>query len=76
MSIYYDVDVIIKIKGKHVKKINGKIYSGFHKYYGDVPFGRINKITKKFEQCVNNRGKAYALRNAFRYKKRKTKNEK
>ena len=36
---------------------------------GDIPVARFNETTKKFEEVVNNRGRAYAARKRLAYRK-------
>lgn len=55
----------------HVHKVGGRLHNDFAEGYGDIPIGRINEITKKFEPCVNTRGLAYAKRNDMKYRKNK-----
>ncbi len=69
--IWQDAPVIIKAKETHIRKIGGRLYNSFHLTYGDVPCGRFNEITKKFEQVVNTRGKAYAARKRLMYRNKK-----
>lgn len=76
MVVYAEVDVIIKQKGYHQKrrflnKRNQHTGIGFFKDYGDIPVWTYNDITRKAEPVVNNRGIAYAHRNASRYKQKK-----
>ena len=47
-------------------------YSGsFYQDLGDIPILRYNEKTKKFESVVNNRGRAYGLRNARKFRNKK-----
>lgn len=41
------------------------------KELGDIPVFRINPVTNSPEEVVNNRGRAYGLRRALKYRKRK-----
>jgi len=69
MVFYKDTPVIIEHKCWHIHKINGKIHKDFTKDFGDIPTGRLNKITGKFEEVVNNRGYAYATRKRKKFRK-------
>jgi hypothetical protein len=74
--VWRDTPVRVKHKTKHIKKykqnyLNGFWYTGFILDYGDLPGGRFNDITGKFEPCVNNRGYGYANRKALKYRKNK-----
>lgn len=62
MVIWKDISVKIRTKMKHIRKVGGRVYNSFIVTYGDVPMGRFNEITQKFEECVNHRGRAYAAR--------------
>jgi hypothetical protein len=41
------------------------------KYHGDIPVWRLNNVTGKIEGVVNNRGRAYGLRNHIKNYKQK-----
>jgi len=73
MTFYKTVDVIIEHKCWHIHKIDGIVHRDFTKDYGDIPTGRFNEITGRFEECVNRRGKAYAARNRKKFRKRNKK---
>ena len=70
MVIWKSVNVTIKTKMWHVRKMCGKRYRGFILDYGDLPVGRFNRITDKFEPCDNPRGRAYAARNRLKYRQK------
>lgn len=76
MIIWKDTDAIIKQKCHHCKRKGMRKYlrrTGFGVFNGDVPVVEI--MTNGTHRLVlNNRGLAYAHRNALRY--RKTKREK
>lgn len=69
--IWQDVHVLIKAKEQHVRKMGGCVYNSFIVTRGDVPRVRFNEITNKFEEVVNNRGKAYAARKRLMYRTKK-----
>ena len=71
LVIWRDTPAIIKHKMEHIRKLGGKLFSGFILDNGDVPIGQFNSITKKFEPCVNTRGIAYATRKRLKFKKNK-----
>lgn len=66
--IWKDVPVIIEHKCWHIHKIGGTVHRDFTRDYGDVPMGRFNAITGKFEECVNTRGNAYGARKRKMYR--------
>lgn len=71
MVIYYDTPDVIRRKMPHcIRKGQHRFkhLTGFCKIEGDIPVGRINPVTHKFEPCVNNRSRAYGIRNALRYR--------
>jgi len=72
MVIWKDVPVLIKDKMVHCKKIGGKIFKSFIIDYGDIPVGRYNDQTGKWEEVENNRGKAYAARKRQKYRRKKS----
>lgn len=69
MVIWQDISVLVKNKTVHIKKIGGKLYNSFIVECGDVPVIRFNDQTKKFEEVVNNRGRAYAARKRQKYRR-------
>jgi hypothetical protein len=71
LVIWEDVPVEIYRKCWHVHKVNGILHRDFTKDYGDIPVARFNSITKKWEQCINPRGNAYAKRNDIKYRKKR-----
>jgi hypothetical protein len=66
--IWKSVPVLVKQKCWHIHKIGKRRHQDFTVDYGDVPVGRINPFTGRFEECVNTRGLAYAARNRLKYK--------
>ena len=71
---YTSTAVVIARKMSHQKyhflrKRNKHQGIGFCYDEGDIPVWTFNDITQKFEPTVNNRGLAYAHRNALRYRK-------
>lgn len=71
MTIWKDIAVLTWQKIPHARKIGGKAYGGFNSFFGDVPVIRWNEVTDKIEPVVNLRGRAYAARKRFAYRKRK-----
>lgn len=74
MVIWKDIAVPIVEKQVHVRALHGakaRRRCSFIKTYGDVPVARINEITGKLEDVVNNRGRAYAARRRKAYRNRK-----
>jgi DNA-binding sugar fermentation-stimulating protein len=71
--IYKDIsqNILIKINCYSIKK--KKRFFRFEKLNGDIPVCTL-KDKGNIEEVINNRGKAYGLRNALKY--RKTKREK
>jgi hypothetical protein len=69
MTIWRDIGVRIFHKIPHIKKIGGKTFNSFTRDFGDVPVFYWNTITKKAEAVVNPRGRAYAARRRFKYRK-------
>jgi hypothetical protein len=72
MIIWRDVPIIINEKGPFIQKRGGGyVYkNAFHKDHGSIPVAYINPVTCKFEEVVNTRGYAYALRRAKKYRKK------
>lgn len=72
MVIWKDIDVRIRHKTVHVRKVGGRLYNSFINDYGDIPAIHYNEITKLFEPVVNLRGRAYAARKrqSYRLKRR------
>jgi len=62
MEIYKDIAVPIVHKIWHIHDLGKRVHRDFTKDFGDVPVGRWNPETGKFEECVNLRGRAYAAR--------------
>ena len=73
MVIWVDTNFKIVRKMWHIKKKFGRLRRAFCSDYGDIPTGSFNEKTGQFEECVNPRGYAYALRNSEKYKKNKKK---
>lgn len=71
MVIWKEVLVPIIHKIWHIHKVGKKLHRDFTKDCGDIPVARFNKITGKLEEVVNPRGRAYATRNRFKYRKKK-----
>lgn len=71
LTIYKDVAIVIETKGFCIKKIGKRVQRRIHKTYGDLPVYTYNKITGKFEDVDNPRGRAYAARNRMCYRKKK-----
>jgi len=71
MTIWKDVNVPIREKAIHIKKIGKRIQNSFINTVGDIPVLRFNEITKKFEDVLNLRGLAYATRKRLSYRKNK-----
>jgi len=71
MIIWKDIPVRIKHKAIHVRKIGGRLRRSFIHDYGDIPVARFNSRTKKFEEVVNHRGRAYAARKRMKYRKKR-----
>ena len=76
LTIWRNVPVNIKTKGRHITKLSHslnpkKVKGGYYTDYGDIPYGQINEQTGQFEECVNPRGRAYAARNRVKHKKSK-----
>ena len=76
MIIFVSTNIVVKQKmwyqpGSSLRKRNKRLTRGFCEDYGDIPVCRLNDTTKTRENVVNNRGFAYALRNAQKYKKSK-----
>ncbi len=71
MVIWKEVPVLIRHKFYQIHKIGGRLYYKFNVDCGDIPVGRFNNITGKFEPCVNTRGLAYATRKRLKFYKRK-----
>lgn len=72
VNMWRDVPVKIRRKMWHIRGINKRLRRAFCCIYGDVPIGSYNTKTEKFELCFNSRGNAYALRNALRNRKCKS----
>lgn len=70
MIISKIVDVVIRHKCDHIKKIGGRRYRSFVLDYGDIPVAHINEVTGKVEDVVNTRGRAYGARNRLQYRKK------
>jgi len=70
MIFWKDIGVVIHRKMLHCRKACGKTYLGIIKTLGDLPMGRFNEVTQKFEPVENRRGRAYATRNDIRYHKK------
>ena len=70
MEIYRDVPIVIEQKIR-TRTRKGRATGGWNKFFGEVPIGRINPVTKCFEPCFNHRGVGYALRNAKCNRKKK-----
>ena len=68
MIIWKDINVPIFHKTTHVRKIGGRLRRSFIRDSGDIPILRFNAVTRKFEQVVNNRGRAYAARKRLRHR--------
>jgi len=68
--MYVDVPVRIIHKCWHVHKIGGKVHRDFTKDYGDIPVGRFNDISGKWENVVNSRGNAYGARKRLMYRRK------
>lgn len=70
LVVYRDVPVVIRKKVWHTTKPGGRRRRGFCRNLGDIPVASYNSETTKFEEVVNLRGNAYALRNALKYHKK------
>ena len=70
MEIYRDVNVLYREKCRHARRKGNRLVnsSGFGIFAGDIPVGRVNEVTGKFEPVVNNRGRAYAARKRASYR--------
>ena len=73
LVIWKSLPIIIEVKMPHIRKIGGRLYSGFCRDYGDVPVVVINSITKQPMEVVNTRGNGYAHRNHQKFRKNKNK---
>lgn len=73
MTIWRDIGVLIYHKTPHIKKIGDKVYNSFVVDAGDVPVVDINTVTNRWEAVENVRGRAYAARKRFTYRKNKKK---
>jgi len=73
MVIWEDLNILVREKVIHIKKIGGKVTRSFCISLGEVPVFRFNEITRKIEQVINNRGRAYAARRRKKYRKNKKK---
>lgn len=71
MIIWKDIPVPIYHKVTHVKRIRGRLYRSFIPDHGDLPVIRFNEKTQKFEEVINNRGRAYAARKRLKYRKKR-----
>jgi hypothetical protein len=71
MVIYKYVPVPIEIKCWHIHKIGKRVHRDFTKDVGDIPVARINTVTGKVEDVVNNRGFAYATRNRKKFRNKR-----
>ncbi len=71
--IYRVCPVVVKQKKTvYHKRVHPKrLQRRFHLDYGDLPEVRLNDITGYFEEVVNTRGNAYAVRNRLKYKRNK-----
>lgn len=69
--IWRDVPIVIQEKGPYFDMKKNRSRFGFYKTLGDIPIAIYNPETKKFESVDNQRGYAYALRRAKRYRKKK-----
>ena len=74
MVIWKDIAVNIREKCVHIKKIGGRVYNSFVNTFGDLPVANFNEVTNKWEEVVNNRGRAYAARKRLSYRKKHEKN--
>lgn len=70
MVIYKSTPAVIRNKSWHIKKIGGRPRKAFCNDLGDIPVANYNEQTKKFEEVVNLRGNAYALRNDMKFYKK------
>ncbi len=71
MIIWKTLAIKIRNKFWHIRKLKKRLRRSFANDYGDVPVGRINEVTGKFEPTVNLRGNSYAKRNDVKYRKKK-----
>ena len=72
LVFWRDAAPAYKAKEPHARSIKDpKRYTGFAVFYGEIPVGVFNDITKKFMPVVNNRGTAYACRKRLKYRKKK-----
>lgn len=68
MVIWRDIAVPIREKQHHIRKLGGRIRHAFINTFGDVPVAEINETTRKIEEVVNTRGRAYAARRRLSYR--------
>lgn len=71
MEIYRDFPLVYRAKEYHATKKKNKRAFGI--FFGDIPVAYFNSVTKKWEECVNTRGNAYATRRRAKFRRNKKK---